>query len=272
MEVITIAISIIALLVSISSFQWNKAKHNLNQLQDNAKKFCDSLEEFVALGTEHQLTLFKFEIENLYIIESKEKKNIAYNNLQVVFSERKDNCQKKHKALIENLCFFDFRGLFNDNELVKWFNLTINDYFLKLNRFYGDLFDINHIVRAAQKGLQTKERKDFIDSFFSNIRDLLDYGVAFNVLKRDISGYFAQLSLADVGLFGNTQKALAKIEKAIMKFIKEFGFEDAIKQKDYTKIKKHCLDFGEGYDEFVEEERSDFFKFINAIKYMETEF
>ena len=63
MEVTTIAISIIALLVSISSFQWNKAKHNLNQLQDNAKKFCDNLQEFIGLGTEHYLTLYKYEIE-----------------------------------------------------------------------------------------------------------------------------------------------------------------------------------------------------------------
>ena len=272
MEGLTIAISIIALMVSISSFQWNKAQHNLKQLQDNAKKFCDSLEEFVALGTEHQLTLFKFEIENLYIIENKEKKNLAYNNLQVAFSERKDNCQKKHKQLIENLCFFELQGLFNDNELMKWLNSTLNNYYLKLNQFYGDLFDINIIVRAAQEGLLTKERKEFVDSFFDNIRDLLDYGVAFTVLKRDIGGYFAKLSLADVGLFGNTKKALAKIENVIMKFIKEFGYDEAIKEKDYMKIKKHCLDFGEGSDEFVEEEKADFFKFLDAVKHVKASF
>ncbi len=268
----SIAISIGALIVSISSFQWNKAQHNLNQLQLNANKFCDCLEEFVALGTEHHLTLFKFEIENLYIIENKEKKNLAYNNLQVLFSERKENCQKKHKALLESLHFFQLQGSLNDNELLKWLNSTLNDYFLKLNRFYGDLCDVNFIVRASEKGLLTKERKDFINSFFDNMRDLLDYCVAFTVLKRDIAGYFAKLSLADVGLFGNTQKALTKIEKVLMRGIKEFGFEEAIKEKDYTKIKKHCLDFGDGYDEFVKEERTDFFKFLNAVKYVETKF
>ena len=272
MEALTITISIIALIVSISSFQWNKAQHNLKQLQDNAKKFCDALEEFVALGTEHHLTLFKFEIENLYIIENKEKKNLAYNNLQVVFSERKDNCQKKYKELIESLYFFELQGLFNDNELMKWLNATLNDYYLKLNQFYGDLFDLNIIVRAAKEGLLTKERKQFVDSFFDNIRDLLDYGVAFTVLKRDIGGYFAKLSLADVGLFGNTKKALTKIENVIIKFIKEFGFDEAIKDKNYAKIKKHCLDFGDGYDEFVEEERKDFFKFLNEVKHMKTGF
>ena len=272
MDWLSIAISSGALLVSVSSFQWNKAQHNLNQLQLNANKFCDSLEEFVALGTEHHLTLFKFEIENLYIIEDKEKKNLEYNNLQVLFSERKENCKKKHKALIESLHFFQLQGLLNDNELLKWLNSTLNDYFLKLNRFYGDLCDVNEIARAAKVGLLTKERKDFINSFFDNIRDLLDYGVAFTVLKRDIAGYFARLSLADVGLFGNTQKALTKIEKVLMRGIKEFGFEEAIKEKDYTKIKKHCLDFGDGYDEFIKEERTDFFKFLNAVKYMETEF
>lgn len=272
MEGLTIAISIIALMVSISSFQWNKAQHNLKQLQDNAKKFCDSLEEFVALGTEHQLTLFKFEIENLYIIENKEKKNLAYNNLQVAFSERKDNCQKKHKALIESLHFFQLQGSLNDNELLKWLNLTLNDYFLKLTRFYGDLYDVNFIVRAAEKGLLAKERNEFINSFFDNMRDLLDYNVAFTVLKRDVAGYFARLSLADVGLFGNTQKALAKIENVLMRGIKEFGYDEAIKEKDYTKIKKHCLDFGEGSDEFVEEEKADFFKFLDAVKHVKARF
>ena len=272
MDWLSIAISSGALLTSIAGFQWNKAQHNLNQLQLNANKFCDSLEEFVALGTEHQLTLFKFEIENLYIIENKEKKNLAYNNLQVAFSERKDNCQRKHKALMESLHFFQLQGALNNNELIKWLNSTLNDYFLKLNRFCGDLYDVNETVRAAHKGLLTKERKDFINSFFDNMRDLLDYCVAFTVLKRDIAGYFARLSLADVGLFGNTQKALAKIEKVLMKGIKEYGFEEAIKGKDYTKIKQHCLDFGDGYDEFVKEERSDFFKFLNAVKYVETEF
>lgn len=272
MEGLTIAISIIALMVSISSFQWNKAKHNLNQLQLNANKFCDSLQEFVELGTEHNLTLFKFEIENLYIIEDKEKKNLAYNNLQVAFSERRDNCQKKYKQLIENLCFFELHGLFNDNELMKWLNSTLNDYFLKLNRFCGDLYDVNETARAAHKGLLTKERKDFINSFFDNMRDLLDYWGAFTVLKRDIGGYFAKLSLVDVGLFGNTQKALTKIENAIMEFIKESGYDEAIKEKDYTKIKGHCLDFGESSDEFVEEEKADFFKFLDAVKHVKARF
>ncbi len=268
----SIAISIGALIVSISSFQWNKAQHNLNQLQKNAQKFCDSLQEFVALGTEHHLTSFKFEIENICLIRDKEKKDLEHNNLQMLFSERKDTCQQRHKELIESLHFFQLQGLLNDNELLKWLNSTLNDYFLKLNRFYGDLCDVNFIVRASEKGLLTKERKDFINSFFDNIRDLLDYGVAFTVLKRDIAGYFARLSLADVGLFGNTQKALTKIEKVLMKGIKEYGFEEAMKKKDYTAIRKHCLDFGDGYDKFIEEERTDFFKFLNAVKYVKTEF
>ena len=87
MEEFTIIISIFALIVSVASFQWNKAKHNLNQLQDNAKKFCDNLQSFIDLGTEHYLTLYKFEIENIYLIKDKEKQNISYNNLQIDFSK-----------------------------------------------------------------------------------------------------------------------------------------------------------------------------------------
>ena len=268
MEGLTIAISIIALMVSISSFQWNKAKHNLNQLQDNAKKFCDNLQEFIKSGTEHHLTSFKFEIENIYHITDKEKKNIAYNNLQFEFSKRKDICQRKHQETIESIDFFWVQRDVNNNELVKWLNEILNDYYLKLNRFYNDLPEIDLIVLATQKGLLGKEQLDFVNSFFDNIRDLLDYYVALLVLKKELAGYFGRLSLVDVGLFGSTKKTLIKIENDIMRLIKEFGYKEAIMQKDYTKIKKLCLDFGEGSDEFVEEEKTDFLKFLSAVKDM----
>ena len=255
MDGLTISISIIALFVSISSFQWNKAKHNLNQLQDNAKKFCDNLQKFIELSTEHNLTVHKFEIENIYHIKDSESKDITYNNLQIEFSKRKDNCQNKYKQLMESLEFFEIQGESSKNELIKWLNKSINEYHLKLNQFYGDLFDINLIVKAAEKGLLTKENKQFVDNFYNNIRDLLDYQAMFSVLKTDISGYFSKLSLVDVGLFGKTKGALIKIENDLMRIIIEFGFENAITKKDYVKISKQCLDFGEQFDEFVKEEK-----------------
>ncbi|MBQ8426547.1 MAG: hypothetical protein IJX16_02170, partial [Clostridia bacterium] len=121
---------------------------------------------------------------------------------------------------------------------------------------------------AAEKGLLTKENQQFVDNFYNNIRDLLDYQAMFSVLKTDISGYFSKLSLVDVGLFGKTKGALIKIENDLMRIIIEFGFENAITKKDYVKIRKQCLDFGEQFDEFVKEEKSDFIKFLSAVKYM----
>lgn len=265
MEIIGIIISIIALGLSVTSFQWNKAKHNLNQLQDNAKKFCDNLQEFIGLGTEHYLTLYKYEIENIYHISDKERQNIAYNNLQVEFSKRKDYCSKAYRLLMESFEFLEIKGFFYNNEIVKLLNKTLNDYYMKLNQFYNDLYDINFIVRGAKLGVLTKDRIDKIHAFFDNVRELLDCNAVFSILKRDMAGYFSKLSLVDVGLFGETKKALIKIQKDISKIFTEFGFEDAI-NKDYTKIRRHVPNYGEGFDEFIEEERGDFLTFLNHVK------
>ncbi len=266
MEVLSIIVSIIAIFVSISSFQWNKSKHNLNQLQNNAKKFCDSLQDFIELGTEYHLSSYKFEVENIYHITNLEQKNTEYNDLQIQFSKRRDCCQNKYKILMESLDFFEFQNALEKNEFLIWVNKTLNNYYIKLHNFYGDLFEINFIASVAEKGLITEKEKEFLNLFFKNIRDLLDYNIAFSVLKRDISGYFAKLSLSDVGLFGNTKSALKKIEYELLRVVKEYGFDEAINKKDYSKIKKHCLDFGEQYDEFVEEEKAEFLKFLSVVK------
>ena len=63
MEIVTILISISALIISIASYKWNKAKHNLNQLQENGKKLCDSLQDFLDMGTEYYLATYKYELE-----------------------------------------------------------------------------------------------------------------------------------------------------------------------------------------------------------------
>ena len=265
---IPIVISVIALIVSISSFQWNKAKHNLEQLQNNANKFCDNLQNFIELGTVYHLTSYKFEIENLYFISDTEKHNIEYNNLQFEFSQRKDNCLEKYKAMMGCLDFFEVQGLFENNDFVKWLNKTLNDYFNKLNQFYGDLLDINVVVKAAENNLLTEERKILVNRFYDNIRDLFDYNYAFSLLKRDVSGYFGKLSLADVGLFGKTKTALKLIENNLIKIIVEYGFDDAINKKDYIKIRKHCPDFGYEFDETIAEERADFMKFLDSVKNM----
>ena len=265
---IPIVISVIALIVSISSFQWNKAKHNLEQLQNNAKLFCDNLQDFVKLGTVHHLTSFKFEIENLYFISDKEKHNIEYNNLQFEFSKRKDNCLERYKAMMGCLDFFEVQGLFEKNDFVKWLNTTLNDYFNKLNQFYGDLLDISVVVKAAEKDLLIKKQINFVNRFYDNIRDLFDYNYAFSVFKRDVSGYFGKLSLSDVGLFGKTKSALKLIENSLIKILVDYGFYDAINKKDYTKIRKHCPDFGYEFDETIAEERADFTKFLSSVKNM----
>lgn len=270
MQEFTIIISIIALIVSISSFQWNKAQHNLNQLQETAKKFCDNLQAFIELGSNHCLTSHKYKIENLYLTKDKEKRDVSFNNLQLEFSKRQDNCQQKYKILMESIAFFQIQGVFEDNELLKFLNKTINDYYLKLYQFYGDLFDINAIVKVGYKDLITKENLEFVNSFFVNIRDLLDYNAAFSLFKKEVSGYFSRLSLADVGLFGNTKQALKGIERDIMKTIKEFGLEEAINEKEYEKIRKFCPDFSIISNDFVEEEKSDFLKFLYVVKDMKS--
>ena len=271
MDWLSIAISSIALLVSISSFQWNKAQHNLNQLQNNAKKFCDNMQEFIELGTEHCLSSFKFEMENICHIVDKERQSVAYNDLQLEFSKRKNICQENHKKVMESIEFLWIQGQVYNNALMKWLNKTLNEYYLKLSRFYGDLSDINFIVCASKKGLLTKERKEFVNAFFDNIRDLLDYNIVFIVLKKEIAGYFGRLSLVDVGLFGKTKSALIKIENDIMRFIEDFGLEEAISKKDYTKIRKCCLNCGEKFDSFVKEEQANFLQFLRAEKYTDAE-
>lgn len=263
---IPIVVSVIALIVSILSFQWNKAKYNLDQLQNKVKNFCDNLQRFNELGTVSCLTSYKFEIENLYYINDIEKHNIAYNSLQLEFSKRKEDCLERYKGLMETLDFFEIQGLFENNDFVKWLNKTLNDYHQKLNQFYGDLLDINLIVKAAEKDLLTEERKKFVNLFFDNIRDLLDYNYAFCVFKRDVSGYFGKLSLSDVGLFGKTKSALKLIENKLINILVDYGFDDAINKKEYSKIRKHCPDFGYKFDEMIAEERADFMKFLNIVK------
>lgn len=268
MDIATIVISIVALIVSICTYQWNKAKHNLNRLQENAAKFCDCLQDFIELGSEHNLTMFKFEIENVYHITDSAQNYIAGNELQLEFSRRKNNCKIKYRKLMESLDFFAVAAE-QKNELIDWFNATGTEFFHKLDQYYEGLFRLSIIARRAIVGniKPNSEEINFIDAFYDNIGDLLHYCYAFCLLKRNIAGYFGKISLAKVGLFGRSKKAMVYIENEILGTIQEIGFDEAVKHNDYAKIKKFCNDYGEQFAEFVAEERKDFEQILDQMRY-----
>ena len=268
MEYWSIAISIVSFLVAFASFKWNKAQHNLNQLQLNGKKFCETLQEFIGFGTEHCLSAYKYDIENIYHLSTSEKQNLAFNNLQKEFSSTKDLVQKRYRNLIESISFWDVGGEYQNSNLSRWLSKIINDYYLKLNEFYGNLSDINQMVLLASEGQMSKQNGLFVNAFFDNILSLLEYNQMLIVFKAHVAGYLGKLSLSEVGLFGNTQKALIKIEKEIAKLIEELGFDDVIYKREYSKIRRCCTDFGIEFESFVKAEKDDFVQFLNSVQLM----
>ena len=66
---IGIAVSIIALIVSIVSHKTNRAINNQIQLQNTYLEFCEKLQKLIDFGAEHNLIFFKYDIENYVYLD-----------------------------------------------------------------------------------------------------------------------------------------------------------------------------------------------------------
>ena len=82
-----------------------------------------------------------------------------------------------------------------------------------------------------------------------------------------MAGRFKRLSVREINAFNNNEALILNIKKEMYSFIMDFGIDDAIKGTEFSKIRQICLDFGEHYDEFVNEEKKDYITFLSIIRY-----
>ncbi|MBR2163912.1 MAG: hypothetical protein IJ953_03420 [Campylobacter sp.] len=156
--------------------------------------------------------------------------------------------------------------LSKSNLFDKWLVENINAYYLKLDKYYGDLHEIFVLVRGAQMGISNPNEKQIIDAFFDNIIDVIRTSQALQILKRRMAGRFKMLSVREINLFKDNEALISNIKKEIYSFVSDYGIDDAIKGTDFSKINKICPDFGVQYDDFIDEEKKDYKTFLNMTR------
>ncbi|MDE6676503.1 MAG: hypothetical protein K2K12_02160 [Clostridia bacterium] len=275
-SVISILISIIALLVSSAAYLLNVAKHNLQQLQTRYLVFCEKFQSLLIFGSQHQLTDFKYDLDNMIVLDpNSEECYIAFNNLQKTTGKNKDACKKAYNELCENLDFWETKSALkikrDENDFITWLNEIINLYYSKLSSFYVTLFEINFIAKTAQLGVLAPKAIETIRNHYKNIREITEFHETLLALNREITGTFCRLSVRDIGFFSDNIKAIKKIEKYLNKWITQYGINDVIKNKDYSKISTIYKDFNESSLSYLTDEEEEFILFINHIIEMSKE-
>ena len=81
-----------------------------------------------------------------------------------------------------------------------------------------------------------------------------------------MAGHFKKLSVRDINIFNDNEELISNIKNGMYSYIIEFGIDDAIKGTDFSKIKQIALDFGDDFDRFVNEEKSDYLTFLNLVR------
>ena len=269
--IISVVASIIAVIVSIVSHNTSKAINNQLQLQNNYFELCKKLQNLINLGSENNLTIFKYDIENYtYYDKDSIESSMEFNNIQKKFDEQKMQLKFACVELMENFDFLHTETflpqLSKANLFDKWLNENINAYYLKLDKYYGDLHDVFVLVRGAQMGISNPNEKQIIDAFFDNIIDVIRISQALQILKRRMSGRFKMLSVREINLFKDNEALISNIKKEIYAFVSDYGIDDAIKGTDFSKINKICPDFGVQYDDFINEEKKDYKTFLSMTR------
>ena len=268
---ISIAISLIAVFVSIASYMTNKAINNHMQLQNSYIELCKKLQKLIDFGWENNLTSFKFDIENytFYEINSIESRQ-EFNNLQKRFYEQKIQVKSTYMDLMENFDFMHTNVLFpcisKENQFDVWLSDNVTEYFKKLDKYYDDLDQIFLLAKSAQMGLSNPNEKYIVNAFYDNVIEIIKTSQALQQLKSKMSGRFKALSVREINLFNDNKKIISNIKKELFSFVLDFGIEDAIKSTDYSKIKQICLDFGDHYDNFINENKNDFLAFLSMLR------
>ena len=268
---IGIVISIIALVVSIASHKTTKAINNQIQLQNNYFDLCQKLQKLISYGSENNLIIFKYEIEN-YTFYDKDsiESGKEFNDLKKRLCERIIQLKSDYVELMETFDFLFIQssipGLSKENQFDAWLQDTVNTYFLRLDKYYHDLDHIFLLTRTAQSGLLDSNANQIIDAFWDNVIDIIKASQALQPLKRRMAGCFKMLSVREIDTFNNNETLISSIKKEMYSFVLDFGIDDAINGTDFSKIKKLCPDFGDQYDEFITEEKKDHITFLNAIR------
>ena len=269
--IISIVVSIIALIVSVVSHKTNKAINNQIQLQNNYFELCQKLQNLINFGAEDNLTSFKFDIENYTCYDKSSIESCKeFNNLQKRFYEQKMQVKFAYMELKENFDFLYTQTLLpqlsNKNKFDIWLNNNIDKYFLKLNRYFDDLYKISVLTKAAQEGMNNSNEEQIVNQFYDNVIDIIKTSQALQLLKRNMAGHFKKISVRDINIFNDNEELISNIKNGMYSYIIEFGIDDAIKGTDFSKIKQIALDFGDDFDRFVNEEKSDYLTFLNLVR------
>lgn len=268
---IGIVVSIVALIISYRSYLTTKAINNQVQLQNNYLELCQRLQTLINFGSENNLTTFKYDVENFTLYDKDSVQcGLEYNNLQKKYSEQKIQVKSAYMQVLENFDFLRIQTIFptlsKENQFDKWLNETVNTYFLKLDRYYTDLYQICTLAKYSQSGVPTPEEKRIIDAFYDNVIDIIKTSQALQFLKSTMVGRFKKLSVREINVFKNNEELISNIKKELYTFVIELGIDDAIKGNDFSKIKKICPDFGDQFDSFINEEKTDYVNFLRILR------
>ena len=171
---------------------------------------------------------------------------------------------------MENFDFMHTNVLFpcisKENQFDVWLSDNVTEYFKKLDKYYDDLDQIFLLAKSAQMGLSNPNEKYIVNAFYDNVIEIIKTSQALQQLKSKMSGRFKALSVREINLFNDNKKIISNIKKELFSFVLDFGIEDAIKSTDYSKIKQICLDFGDHYDNFINENKNDFLAFLSMLR------
>ena len=194
---------------------------------------------------------------------------IEFNKLQKSISENLETSKIAYIDFNATLDFFENESAFKsqpNNKFLEWINNTINQYYAKLNKYYGDLYEINFIGKKARDGVLMPEAHATIHNFYSNIKDIVNMNEVLLLLNRETNGALGKLSVSELSLFYSNSKAIRKITNFINSFIKEYGIDDAIYNKDYKKISVVYKEFcEEAYLKYLIEEEDEFHLLIKTL-------